>query len=200
MTRLIAYVYPGWHPDPYRPGVDEWELLDGFRPYFEGHERPPGPLDGTAGRYDDSNPATVAAQMALARAAGIEAFTFFTYYRPGEGFVMAQPMDAALEECARIPDFGVAGTWCIRLPHDTFPVPARDQLEVPVEPVRDPDASLEDTPIELLTLRDLEELLGADDPAWAETVLDGGGSVRSRARHRVHGVDSTFAHRVRRPT
>jgi hypothetical protein len=196
MTRLVAYVYPGWHPDPYRPGVDEWDLLNGFRAYFAGHERPPAPQ---AGPYDDRDPAVVGRQVDLARAAGIEAFTFFAYYRPGQGFVMAEPLDAALRAAAGRGDFGVAATWCIRLPHDRFPVPPRDQMEVPVEPVPDPERALDDTPIELLTLRDLDQLLCSDDPAWAETVLDGGGSVRTRARHRIHGVDATTPHRPRRP-
>lgn len=186
--RLIAYVYPGWHASSYRPGVNEWDLLETFQPYFEGHTRPPAPVDGP---YDDSDPRTVAEQVAQACGVGIEAFTYFTYYRPGHGFVMSAPMDRAYEHSEEIGEFSVTGTWCIRLPYDRFPVPARDEeLEVPVEPVVVPCRSLEDTPIELLTLRDLEELLGADDPSWHEITLGGMGAA-TRSRWRVHSVDST---------
>src|SRR6476620_12668401 len=76
-VRFVAYVYPGWHSSAYRPAVDEWDLLDTFHPCFAGHQPPARPL---AGRYDDSTPEVSAAHEREALEAGIEAFTYFTYY------------------------------------------------------------------------------------------------------------------------
>jgi hypothetical protein len=187
-VRFIAYVYPGWHPDPYRPGVDEWDLLKNFQPYFEGHTPPPRPIEGP---YDDAQPTTAIAQVQLAASAGIEAFMYFTYYS-GHGFVMSAPMTAASKAIDHVEDdFAIAGTWCVRLPHDQFPVPARDELESPGVPNHPPSGLLEDTPIELLTLRDLETLLGNNDPIWAGIAfnLDAIGMAKCPAPGGADGSD-----------
>ena len=159
--RFVAYVYPGWHDDPFRPGVDEWDLVESFHPYFKGHERPPRPAGG---RYDDSRVETAAAQIALAASYGIEAFTYFTYYGR-QGFVLGAPMNAAVEAAESEAGFGVGATWCIRLPHDSFPVEHDEARYAPAADAETTAArdsgSLEDLPIEETTLRDLERLLGA---------------------------------------
>jgi hypothetical protein len=103
--------------------------------------------------------------------AGIEAFLYFMYY-DGRDFVMSKPMMVALQEAAA--DFGIAASWCVRLPHDQFPVPALDELELPSPPPHPFTGKLEDTPLELLTLRDLQFLLEEDDPLWTMTELIGG--------------------------
>jgi hypothetical protein len=185
VPRFIAYVYPGWHADEYRPGVDEWKLLDEFRPYFDGHATPARPLHGT---YDDSDPVTARRQVAEAAAAGIEGFSYFTYYGP-QGFVMQRPMELAFEAAEpRAGDFGIMATWCVRLPHDRFPVSKGDDLEMPAE--RPPRAAeLEELPIEALTLADLEDLVACDDPAWDTSIALGWDASRG-SRRAVAGTDS----------
>jgi hypothetical protein len=177
--RYVAYVYPGWHLDPYRPGVDEWTLLGTFRPYFAGHLPLPRPLSE---RYDDTDPGTVASQIDLALSMGIEAFTFFMYFG-STGFVMDAPMQRAFEaSSASNAAFSIGGTLCVRLPHDRFPVPARDELDLPPPLVRVPPKSLEGTPIELLTLRDLETLMGDGATDWMEIALGRSSPRRARTR------------------
>jgi hypothetical protein len=160
-VRFVAYVYPGWHRDPFRPEVDEWTLVDRFRPYFDGHERPPRPVGG---RYDDSRVETASAQVRLAAEYGIEAFTYFTYYAP-DGLVMSAPMTAALRAAEGQGDFCVGATWCIRLPHASFPVNHHEEREITAtafEPPTTPDGShaLDRVPIAQTSLRDIEDLLG----------------------------------------
>jgi len=117
-TKFIAYVYPGWHSSDWRPGISEWDLLDHFMPYFEGHEPIPRPL---AGPYDDSEPDTVKRQVKMAQEAGIAGFNFFLYYGE-DGFIMDKPLELALNE-AEGKNFFVGTTWCLRLPHNNFPIP-----------------------------------------------------------------------------
>src|SRR5262245_47003529 len=91
--KFIAFVYPGWHEDSYRPSVDEWALLDGFKPAFPGHIPPPQPLHG---RYDDALPEVVAGQIDQARAVGISGFLYFAYFGY-TAFVMDKPMAEAIK-------------------------------------------------------------------------------------------------------
>jgi hypothetical protein len=167
---FIAYVYPGWHADGYRPGIDEWKLLDNFRPNFEGHSPPPRPLSGP---YDDSDLATSKEHISLASSHGITVFWYFTYYGPN-GFVMASPMETTLAVSNQIGNgITVGASWCVRLPHDRFPVAPRDELEhcaLPPAPLNQP---LKDTPIELSSLEDIEALLGKDDRIWTDFVFIG---------------------------
>lgn len=160
--QFIAYVYPGWHADPYRPGVDEWTLLDGFRPYFAGHRPPAEPAGG---RYDDTDPAVAARQIDQARAAGIGGFTYFLYWG-ARGFVMDRPMEVARDVAADA-GFTVGGTWCVRLPHDRFPVVAGDALPPPRE-AGPTDAALEDRRIDELTIGDFERLIDEWDDSWLD--------------------------------
>jgi hypothetical protein len=116
---LAAYVYPGWHRSPYRPGIDEWSLLDDFRPYFDGHAPPPRP---SGGRYDDTLPETARRHVGLALEHGIERFTYFLYFRAG-GFVMDEPVRAAFHEAGTGTAMRLALTLCLRLPHQVLPLP-----------------------------------------------------------------------------
>lgn len=162
--QFVAYVYPGWHRDAFRPGVDEWRLLDTFRPYFSGHQRPAEPA---AGRYDDTEPGVAARHVAHATAAGITGFTYFLYWT-GTEFVLERPVRAArLAAEAAGGGFMVGGTWCVRLPHTRFPV-------VPVDAALERDAgpsevhAVEDRPIDELTIAELAHLA----PGWDESWLD----------------------------
>lgn len=163
--RFVAYVYPGWHTDRYRPSVDEWTRLDAFNACFEGHEPPPRPLDG---RYDDADPFTARRQVAQAADAGIEGFAYFAYWAQ-EDFVMSAPMLHAFAEARETPGFGIYATWCVRLPHDTFPIPARDALDVATG-TRRTASCLDDVSLDALTMGDLISILEDDDPAWLMSV------------------------------
>jgi hypothetical protein len=182
-ARFVAYVYPGWHADPYRPGIDEWQLLESFQLRYPGHRHPARPVDGP---YDDDDPATTAGQIELARAAGIEAFSYFMY-RGADGFVMDQPMRHCAE-FARAGEFSISATWCVRLPHDTFPVPYGDRLD-PAWPT-DPAAPLPlaDRPIQQLTLRDFAHLIDGWDDSWLEVPLTP--RLRRRPVAQTRGADA----------
>jgi len=162
---FVAYVYPGWHSTPYRPGVDEWQLLDHFVPYFPGHSPPSRPL---AGRYDDSLPEVAKHHVDIAKQFGIHAFTYFLYYEP-DRFVMATPMQRSLEVAAESGEFSVAATWCIRMPVNRFPLRLNDRKNGHARPSHGSGAnsvldvsSLGDMPLEDLTLEQLEHVLGSD--------------------------------------
>lgn len=166
-TRFVAYVYPGWHSDEYRPKVNEWKLLDDFEPRFAGH---PLPLQPLGGRYDDSRPDTVARQMELASIHGVEAFSYFTYFS-GDRLFLEEGMNTAFA----IPDTDrrtdVCTTWCIRLPHTSFPVDQGEHIETApheIGPMGGPRAIAESR-IENLTVRDVSQLVGesSDDPLLA---------------------------------
>ena len=172
--QFIAYVYPGWHADPYRPDVDEWAILDRFQPYFDGHQRPAEPVGG---RYDDTDPALAARQIEQARAAGITSFTYFLYWG-AQGFVMDRPMELARDVASPVGHM-VGGTWCVRLPHDRFPVVAGDALPPPL--VAGPTAAaIEDRRIDELTIGDFERLIDEWDDSWLE--LPATPPVRRRPR------------------
>jgi hypothetical protein len=154
----VCYVYPGWHPDTYRPEVDEWDLLESAKPYFAGHPPLARPLRG---RYDDALPATARQQIRLARDHGLSVFDYFCYFADGE-FVMNRPLDAAASAMRTEPDFSFATTWCVRMPHDTFPVgivPAVTAPEPPAGPFGYSGADLGDLPIDALTVADLDRYL-----------------------------------------
>ena len=124
---FIAYVYPGWHQSNYRPSVDEWSLLERFRPYFEGHYPPPKPKYGS---YDDSKIETSAFQITTAANFEVDAFTYFLYYRPRE-FILIDPIEATFAALKHIDsNFRVSLTWCLRLPHHSFPIAYPEQSEL----------------------------------------------------------------------
>lgn len=119
---FVAYYYPGWHRESWK-ALDEWVLLDEVRPIYPGHL----PLDEpTAGRYDDTDPIVLRQQITEATKSGISAFSFFLYYGP-DGYVLDRPTRIALYQAEEIPDlFSIGVTWCMRLPHQYFPIPTSD--------------------------------------------------------------------------
>lgn len=164
---FVAYVYPGWHPSPYRPTVDEWELLENFAPYFEGHQPPPQPRDG---RYDDSLPETASQHIRQAQAFGLSAFTYFLYFDPPR-FVLSEPIDAAFSVVSHAGEFMLSLTWCIRLPHATFPITREEKLDGQEDLARgsrhcvvtpDPSLPSDQIPIENLSIADVERILGPE--------------------------------------
>jgi hypothetical protein len=160
MVMFIAYVYPGWHHDPFRPAVDEWSLLDRFEPYFRGHIPPMRPLGGP---YDDSTLATARRHHKTAKAHGIRAFTYFTYPTP-EQFVLSQPLAKMLDVATESSGFYVSTTWCLRLPISEFPLPVSDgsaaQVTLNRHSLAARGASPTEKPLENLTPSDLRYLMG----------------------------------------
>jgi hypothetical protein len=151
---FVAYVYPGWHSTPYRPGVNEWDLLSRFEPAFDGHPHPPAPLFGC---YDDSVSDTARDQIALASRAGITGFIYFTYFSEAS-FVMNSPLQRAIEESPHIhPAFYVSASWCVRLPHRLFPVTSEDRYAI-AHTDQPEKADFLDRPIEDTTLDNISEL------------------------------------------
>lgn len=160
---LIAYVYPGWHPSPFRPGVNEWTLLNRFKPYFEGHLPPPRPASGA---YDDSSRDAVAWQLDTASSFSIQGFTYFLYFGLA-GYVLDRPLWNAIEISRANPKVQISATWCMRLPHDAFPIRprSRQQQECRVPASSQPLSSGDTLPLELrplnrLSIADLELLFG----------------------------------------
>ena len=133
MTRVLAYVYPGWHPIAERdasfyPGFTEWDLVEQCRPRFAGHAQPRLPLWG---RYDDRDPVAVARTVDAARAHGIDGLVYGLFWCRGK-----RVFEAAL-------DLGFLGgdhempfavMWANRMPRRVLPVRRAD---VPViDPAR----------------------------------------------------------------
>lgn len=165
MTKFIAYAYPGWHRSDFRPNVDEWALLDNFVPLFAGHDPLAEPL---AGRYDDTDLVTAERQISDALAYGINGFTYFMFHT-GTRFVLQQPVQAALRAATPTP-FGVAATWCLRLPHQFLPIPqAYDQKGLSVAGAALGEAKADWGRFGGWTIQRLEDTFGAE--AVASTSL-----------------------------
>ena len=113
MVEICAYYYPGWHDRP-NVSYSEWDLVRRAEPYFEGHYQPRVPIGGY---YDDSQPATVAAQAALAARYGIDAFIFLWYWKRGH-IELEQPLHhfAQLDIAMRF-----SLMWCWKMPKADLP-------------------------------------------------------------------------------
>ncbi|OPZ31010.1 MAG: hypothetical protein BWZ02_00479 [Lentisphaerae bacterium ADurb.BinA184] len=86
---VVAVYFPSWHPDAhyerwYGPGFSEWRLLEQARPLFEGHEQP---RQCAWGAFDESAPAWMERQIALAADHGITCFLFDWYWYGGTQFL-----------------------------------------------------------------------------------------------------------------
>jgi lipopolysaccharide biosynthesis protein len=110
-ARAIAFYLPQFHPIPendewWGPGFTEWSNVATARPLFPGHYQPHEPAD--LGIYDLRLPETRAAQAAVARAHGIEAFCYWHYWFEGRR-LLERPFREVLESGE--PDFPFCLAW-----------------------------------------------------------------------------------------
>jgi len=94
-AKAVAFYLPQFHTFEendawWGDGFTEWRNVARGTPRFQGHYQPRIPRD--LGFYDLTNPATLKAQAALARSAGINAFCFYYYWFNGTR-LMDKPLD-----------------------------------------------------------------------------------------------------------
>ncbi len=91
----LAFYLPQFHPiaennDWWGEGFTEWTNLPRGQPRFAGHYQPRVPRD--LGHYRADDLATLQAQAAMARTAGLGGFIFY-YYRFGDRRLLDRPLD-----------------------------------------------------------------------------------------------------------
>lgn len=111
MPRLIAFYLPQYHPIPendlwWGKGFTEWTNVAKAKPLFRGHYQPHVPAD--LGFYDLRVPETRAAQAAMAREHGIEAFCYYHYWFAGKR-ILERPFNEVLQSGQ--PDFPFCLCW-----------------------------------------------------------------------------------------
>ena len=132
--RVLAYVYPGWHPIPERdggqyPGFTEWDLVFSSQPRFPGHAQPRLPLWG---RYDDRDPIAVERRVALCRDHGVDGLVYGFFWCRGKR-VFQDALDLGFLGSPSGSRFPFAVMWANRMPRGVLPVRRADA------PVIEPD-------------------------------------------------------------
>ena len=125
--RVLAYVYPGWHPIPERdasfyPGFTEWDLVEASRPRFDGHVQPRLPLWG---RYDDRDPGAVGRRVDLCADHGIDGLVYGFFWCRGKR-VFQDALDLGFLGSTQGDRFPFALMWANRMPRRVLPVARTD--------------------------------------------------------------------------
>jgi Glycosyltransferase WbsX len=125
--RVLAYVYPGWHPIPERdesfhPGFTEWELVEGSAPRFDGHVQPRLPLWG---RYDDRDPLAVERRIELCRDHDIDGLVYGFFWCRGKR-VFQDALDLGFLGSGSGTSYPFALMWANRMPRRVLPVRRTD--------------------------------------------------------------------------
>jgi hypothetical protein len=121
--RVLAYVYPGWHPIPERdasfyPGFTEWDLVVASPPRFAGHVQPRLPA---LGRYDDRDPAEVQERLELARRHGVDGVTYGFFWCRGKR-VFQEALDDGFLRAPLGSTMPFSLLWANRMPRRVLPV------------------------------------------------------------------------------
>jgi hypothetical protein len=132
--RVLAYVYPGWHPIAERdrafyPGFTEWDLVATSGPRFPGHRQPRLPLWG---RYDGRDPEAMTRRIEACGTHGVDGLVYGFFWCRGKR-VFQEALDEGYlgSEVGR--HFPFALMWANRMPRRVLPVTRREA------PVLDPE-------------------------------------------------------------
>ncbi|MCX5748418.1 MAG: glycoside hydrolase family 99-like domain-containing protein [Proteobacteria bacterium] len=139
--RVLAYVYPGWHPIPERdasfyPGFTEWDLVYASKPRFDGHVQPRLPAWG---RYDDRDPVEVARRVELCGAHDVDGLVYGFFWCRGKR-VFGDALDRGFLGSRAGQGFPFATMWANRMPRRVLPVARVDQPVIEVDRLVPSDA------------------------------------------------------------
>lgn len=141
--RVLAYVYPGWHPVPERdgsfyPGFTEWDLVEASPPRFAGHVQPRLPAWG---RYDDRDPVAVGRRVALCRDHGVDGLVIGFFWCRGKR-VFQDALDLGYLGSVEGSTLPFALMWANRMPRRVLPV-RRADADV-IDPARRVSSDIDD--------------------------------------------------------
>ncbi len=111
LVQMLAYYLPQFHSVPendawWGKGFTDWTNLGRACPRFVGHVQPRIPRD--LGHYSLDDPQTLKRQVAMAKAAGLSGFVFYTYWF-NRHRLLEKPLNQFLAD--KTLDFGFCALW-----------------------------------------------------------------------------------------